>query len=63
MGGQFETLMQVAGLVALLLYLLASLRTFPQRAGRWLQRAALLTLGFAILLAIIETIRWFAGTL
>lgn len=61
MDGQFGTLMQVASLVAILLYLLSSLRTFPQRASLWLQRAAILALGFAILAAIVETVRWFAG--
>ena len=38
-----------------------SFRTFPGRANLWLQRAALFTLGAAILLAVVETIRWFAG--
>ncbi len=62
MGGGSETYMQAAGLVAILLYLLSSFRVFPDRTTLWLQRAALLTLGFAILLAMVETIRWFAGT-
>ena len=47
--------------LAIVLYLLSSFRTFPGRANVWLQRAALFTLGAAILLAVVETIRWFAG--
>ena len=56
-----ETFMQAAGIVAIVLYLLSSFRVFPGRTGIWLQRAALFTLGAAILLAVVETIRWFAG--
>ncbi|MFO1166901.1 MAG: hypothetical protein U1E19_02120 [Rhodoblastus sp.] len=61
MGSANETLMQAAGIIAIVLYLLSSFRTFPGRANIWLQRAALFTLGAAILLAVVETIRWFAG--
>ena len=61
MGNATETFMQAAGLVAILLYLLSGLRVFPGRTTLWLQRAAMLALGGAILLALIETIRWFAG--
>ena len=62
MGNATETFMQAAGLVAILLYLLSSFRVFPGRTTLWLQRAAIFALGFAILLAVVETIRWFAGT-
>lgn len=61
MGSASETFMQAAGLVAILLYVLSSFRVFPGRTTLWLQRAALFTLGAAILLAVVETIRWFAG--
>lgn len=61
MGNATETFLQAIGLVALLLYLLSSFRVFPGRATLWLQRAAIVALGAAILLAVIETIRWFAG--
>jgi len=61
MGSANETFMQAAGAVAILLYLLSSLRVFPERATVWMQRAAILTLGVAILFAIVETIRWFAA--
>jgi len=61
MGSANETFMQAAGIVAIVLYLLSSFRVFPGRATIWLQRAALLTLGVAILLAVVETIRWFAS--
>ena len=61
MGGASETFMQAAGLVAILLYVLSSFRVFPGRTTLWLQRAAILALSAAILLAAIETIRWFAG--
>jgi len=61
MGNATETFLQAIGLVALLLYLLSSFRVFPGRATLWLQRAAIFALGAAILLAVIETIRWFAG--
>lgn len=61
MGSTSETFMQAAGLVAILLYLLSSLRVFPGRSALWLQRAAMLALGAAILLALVETVRWFGG--
>lgn len=61
MGSASETFMQAAGLVAILLYVLSSFRVFPGRATLWLQRAAIFALGAAILLAAVETIRWFAG--
>lgn len=61
MGSANETFMQAAGIVAIVLYLLSSFRVFPGRATIWLQRAALFTLGVAILLAVVETIRWFAS--
>lgn len=61
MGDATEPFLQAIGLVALLLYLLSSFRVFPGRATLWLQRAAIFALGFAILLAIVETIRWLAG--
>lgn len=61
MGSASETFMQAAGLVAILLYVLSSFRVFPGRTTLWLQRAAIFALGFAILFALIETIRWFAG--
>ena len=60
MGSANETFMQAAGIVAIVLYLLSSFRVFPGRATIWLQRAALFTLGLAILLAVVETLRWFA---
>lgn len=61
MGGASETFMQAAGLVSILLYVLSSFRVFPGRTTLWLQRAAIVALGLAILVAGIETIRWFAG--
>ncbi len=61
MGSANETFMQAAGIVAIVLYLLSSFRVFPGRGAIWLQRAALFTLGVAILLAVVETIRWFAN--
>ncbi|MFT4096500.1 MAG: hypothetical protein QM651_05215 [Rhodoblastus sp.] len=61
MGSTSETFMQAAGLVAILLYLLSSLRVFPGRASRMLQIAAMVALGAAILLAAVETVRWFGG--
>ena len=61
MNGSSETFMQAAGLVALLLYLLSGMRVFPGRTTVWLQRAAIFALVAAILLAVVETIRWFAG--
>lgn len=61
MGSASETFMQAAGLVAILLYLMSSLRVFPERATRLFQIAAMLALGAAILLAVVETVRWFSG--
>ncbi|MFO1136828.1 MAG: hypothetical protein U1E30_16740 [Rhodoblastus sp.] len=61
MGSASETFMQAAGLVAILLYVLSSFRVFPGRMTVWLQRAAILVLVAAILLAVVETIRWLAG--
>jgi hypothetical protein len=61
MGSASETFMQAAGLVAILLYVLSSFRVFPGRTTVWLQRAAILVLVAAILLAVVETIRWLAG--
>ena len=61
MGSASETFMQAAGLVAILLYVLSSFRVFPGRTTIWLQRAAILVLVAAILLAVVETIRWLAG--
>ncbi|MEI2734690.1 MAG: hypothetical protein V9G24_07655 [Rhodoblastus sp.] len=61
MGSASETFMQAASLVAVLLYVLSSFRVFPGRATLWLQRAAIFALGAAILLALVETIRWLAG--
>ncbi len=61
MGSASETFMQAAGFVAILLYVLSSFRVFPGRTTVWLQRAAILVLVAAILLAVVETIRWLAG--